>query len=379
MTFAEILWAISSLTGARKNSAAASMKLAELAEKIGGKVAGDGTVEIRGLRDLELIRLHDKTALPQKGYIYFVESKKVLNEHPESREAEVVLTVPQLADNFKNAIVVAAAAPRLAFIKLLGLFESVPAPVPARAGGAFIAETAKVDATAVVMHGAVILDHAEIGSRSVIHPNAVIEQNVKIGSDTIIHPNVVIKQACVIGDHCIIHSATVIGADGFGFYDQGGVRYKIPQIGNVVVGNHVEMGSSVSVDRATIESTTIGDYTKFDDQVHVGHNCQVGKYVYIAGNTVLAGSVIVEDNVTMGGQSAISGKVRLAKGTLVMGLTGVPSDTEPGGIYFGIPCRPVRDMHKINNSLQFLPELLKRVSALEGKLGIEKKSGEVAD
>jgi len=350
------------------------MKLAELAEKIGGKVAGDGTVEIRGLRDLELIRLHDKSALPQKGYIYFVESKKVLNEHPESREAEAILTIPALAGSFKNAIVVDAAAPRIAFIKLLELFESVPSPVPAKPGAAFIAETAKVDASAIIMHGAVILDHAEIGPRSVIHPNAVIEQQVKIGADTVIHPNVVIKHACVIGDHCIIHSATVIGADGFGFYDNDGVRYKIPQIGNVIIGNHVEMGAHVSVDRATIESTTIGDYTKFDDKVHVGHNCQVGKYVYMAGSSNLAGSVTLEDNVIIGGLCAVNNKVTVAKGTLVMGFTGMAQDSEAGGIYFGIPARPVREMHKINNSLQFLPELLKRVSALEEKAWIEKKN-----
>ena len=352
------------------------MKLTDLAQKIGGTVKGDGSLEIRGLRDLELVTLFDKAALPQKGYIYFVESKKVLNEHPESKAAEAILTVPQLADNFKNAIVVDAAAPRLAFIKLLELFETVPAPVPARPGAAYIADTAKVDQTAIVMHGAVILDHAVVGARSVIHPNAVIEQNVKIGSDTIIHPNVVIKHACVIGDHCIIHSATVIGADGFGFYDKDGVRYKIPQIGNVVVGNHVEMGAHVSVDRATIESTTIGDYTKFDDKVHVGHNCQVGKYVYMAGSSNLAGSVTLEDNVIIGGLCAVNNKVTIAKGTLVMGFTGMAQDSEPGGIYFGIPARPVREMHKINNSLQFLPELLKRVSALEEKLGIEKESGE---
>lgn len=348
------------------------MKLAELAAKIGGSVKGNGDLEIKGVRDLELIRVIDSAAMPVRGYIYYVESKKNFNEHPESKECDAVLTTQQLADHYSNAIVVDSAAPRIAFIALLKLFESVPAPVAAAPGAAYIAPTAKVDSTAVIMHGAVILDGATIGARSVIHPNAVIEQNVKIGSDTVIHPNVVIKFNCVIGDHCIIHSATVIGADGFGFYDKDGVRYKVPQIGNVIVGNHVEMGSSVSVDRATIESTTIGDYTKFDDQVHVGHNCQVGRYVYIAGNTVLAGSVIVEDNVTMGGQSAIAGKVVLRKGSLVMGMSATQSDTEPGQMYFGIPARPAREMHKINGSLVYVPELLKRVAALEEKLGLKK-------
>ncbi len=351
-------------------------KLAELAQKLGGTLQGDANLEIAGVRDLELIRVRDPQAMPVKGHIYFVESKKNFNAHPESKECDALLTTKALAPNYKNAIVVEEPVARIAFIRLLELFEKIPAPVAAEKGGAYIAPGAKVDSTAIIMHGAVILAGAEIGAGSVIHPNAVIEQNVKIGAHTVIHPTVVVKQGCTIGDHCIIHSATVIGADGFGFYDKEGQRYKIPQIGNVIVGNHVEMGSSCSVDRATIESTTIGDYTKFDDQVHVGHNCQVGKYIYIAGNTVLAGSVVLEDNVTIGGQTAISGKVLVRKGSLVMGMSALAADSEPGTMYFGIPARPAREMHKINSSLGYVPELLKRVSSLEEKLGIARKEAE---
>jgi UDP-3-O-[3-hydroxymyristoyl] glucosamine N-acyltransferase len=345
-------------------------KLAELAQKLNGTVRGDGNLEITGVRDLELIRVIDEAAMPQKGYIYFVESKKNFNAHPESMECDALLTTKTLAPNFKNAVVVDDAVARIAFVRLLEYFERIPAPVPAEKGGAYIAPGAKVDASAIVMHGAVIMEGAVVGAKAVIHPNAVIEPGVKIGAHTVIHPNVVVKYGCEIGEHCIIHSATVIGADGFGFYDKDGERYKIPQIGNVIVGNHVEMGASCSIDRATIESTRIGDHTKFDDQVHVGHNCQVGRYVYIAGNTVLAGSVIVEDNVTMGGQSAISGKVRLRKGSVIMGMSATQSDSDPGVIYFGIPARPAREMHKINGSLVYVPELLKRVTAIEEKMGI---------
>ncbi|MCX7633027.1 MAG: UDP-3-O-(3-hydroxymyristoyl)glucosamine N-acyltransferase [Turneriella sp.] len=356
------------------------MKLSELAQKLGGTLRGDGNVEIQGVRDLELIRVHDPEAQPRAGYIYFIESKKNFNQHPECLNCTAVLTTEALAEKFRNAVVVPEKESRLAFIRLLALYEKIPQPLPAEKNGGFIAPGAKVDTTATIMPGAVILSGAEIGPHAVIHPNAVIEQNVKIGAHTVIHPNVVIKYNCVIGEHCIIHSSTVIGADGFGFYDKDGVRYKIPQIGNVVVGNHVEMGASVTVDRATIESTVVGDYTKLDDQVHIGHNCQVGKYVYIAGNTVLAGSVVLEDYVTLGGQSAISNKVRLRRGTVIMGMSATQSDSEEGGIYFGIPARPAREMHKINSSLVYVPELLKRVAAIEKKLGIVRgESGEDKD
>lgn len=348
------------------------MELQELAKRLGGTSQGDGTLAVLGVRDLELIHRSENGGKPQPGYVYFIETKKNLNQHPESKDCQIVLTTKTLADNFRNAVVVDDAQARIAFIQLLELFEKIPSPLPAAKGAAFIAEDAHVDKTAIVMHGAVILSGAHIGPHAVIHPNTVIEEGVKIGAHTVLHPNVVVKYNCVLGEHCIIHSATVIGADGFGFYDKDGVRYKIPQMGNVVVGNFVEMGASVTVDRATIESTVIGDYTKFDDQVHVGHNCQVGKYVYIAGNTVLAGSVTLEDNVTLGGQTAVSGKVLLRKGSLVMGMSAIASDSEPGMMYFGIPARPAREMHKINGSLVYVPELLKRVAAIEEKLGIEK-------
>jgi UDP-3-O-[3-hydroxymyristoyl] glucosamine N-acyltransferase len=350
------------------------MKLSELAAQLGGELVGNGELEVKGVRDLELVGAPNRPKNPESGYIYFVESKKIFNQHPECRQCEAVLTTRALAENFTNAIVVEDAAARLAFIRLLQLYERSPKPSAHARTGSCIAPSARVHETAIVMHGAVILEGAEIGAHAVIHPNAVIEQNVKIGAHTVIHPNVVVKYDCIIGEHCIIHSCTVIGADGFGFYDKDGVRYKIPQIGNVVVGSHVEMGASVTVDRATIESTVVGDYTKLDDQVHIGHNCQVGKYVYIAGNTVLAGSVTLEDNVTLGGQTAISGRVHVRKGSLVMGMSALAADSEPGGMYFGIPARPAREMHKINASLVYVPELLKRVAALEEKLGIERKS-----
>ncbi|AFM13508.1 UDP-3-O-(3-hydroxymyristoyl)glucosamine N-acyltransferase [Turneriella parva] len=346
------------------------MVLAELAGRIGARVQGDSQRAVKGVGDLELLRVRDTQRRPDRDLIYYVESKKVLNENPVARECEVVLTTEALAANFQIALVVPDLEPRLAFIRLLEFFEAVPPAVHAPEPLLFVHPTAKVHESAVLGPGVVILGDAVVGAGCIIHANSVIEQNVQIGAGTVIHPHVVLKFGTRIGEQCIVHSGTVIGADGFGFYDKNNKRYKIPQIGNVEIGSHVEIGASVTIDRATIESTRVGNYTKLDDQVHIGHNCQVGEYVYIAGNTVLAGSVIVDDHVTMGGQSAISGRVRLAKGTFVMGLTGMAQSSEPGGMYFGIPARPAREMHKINNALGYLPTLLKRVAHLEEIAGV---------
>jgi UDP-3-O-[3-hydroxymyristoyl] glucosamine N-acyltransferase len=192
-----------------------------------------------------------------------------------------------------------------------------------------------------------------------------MEPYSEIGDDTVLFPGVVLGHHCTLARHCIVHGATVIGADGFGFYDDQSGRHKIPQIGNVAISEHVEIGAGCSIDRATIETTSIGAHTKIDNQVHIAHNCRVGRYVYIAGNTGLAGSVIVEDGVMISGMVSIKDHVRLAQGTIVMGMSGVAQDTDPKTAYFGTPARPARQMHKMNAALERLPDLISRVRRLE--------------
>ena len=196
-------------------------------------------------------------------------------------------------------------------------------------------------------------------------PRALAE----IGDGTVLYPNAVVGHHCVIGPRCIVHGGSVIGADGFGFYDDLGGRHKIPQIGNVVIDDDVEIGANCTVDRATIESTTIGAQTKIDDQVHIAHNCQIGRFVYIAGNTALAGSVVVEDGVMISGAVAIRDHVRLAEGTMVGAMSGVASHTLAKQAYLGIPARPAHEMRRMLAALTMLPKLIARVRELEAKLG----------
>jgi len=196
----------------------------------------------------------------------------------------------------------------------------------------------------------------------------VIEPHAEIGDDTVLFPGVVIGHHCRIGRKCLIHASTVIGADGFGFYDDASGRHKIPQIGNVVVGDEVEIGAGCTVDRATIESTTIGTQTKLDDQVHIGHNCRLGRYIYVVGNTAVGGSVVIEDGAMLSGMVIVKDHVKIAQGSIVMGLSGVAKDTEPKTAYFGSPARPARQMHRMHAALEKLPELLLKVRALEAEV-----------
>ena len=340
------------------------MTLRELAVLLGAEVKGDADYRIDRVGDIE--RLGPEQPLSENA-LYFIESKAVLKRHPNAAKSGAVLTTAALAAEFPRALVVAGDA-RLALIALLKKFDRKPKFPAGVAPGALVDPSAKVHPEASVLAGAVVMAGAEIGARAVIWPGAVIEARAKVGEDTEIRSLSVVGFDCVVGKRCVINSATAIGADGFGFYDRPGERHKIPQIGNVVIDDDVELGASNTVDRATIESTTIGRFTKTDDQVHIGHNCTIGKWIYIVGNTAVGGSAVLEDGVMLSGNCIVKDHVRVGAGAIVMGASAVAQDVEPKAMLFGTPARPAKEMHRINATLSKLPELVSRVADLEERM-----------
>lgn len=343
------------------------MHLHELAAFLNVSVKGDVPYPINGIRDIERLSVED---MLEENVLYFIESQNIFKKHPRSVERGAVLTIPSLADKFQHALIAPEQDIRLAFIKLLKHFDKTPSFQPGISPHARVHALAKVATSAVVHAGAVVMEGARIGERCILYPGVVVEPSVEIGDDCVLFPCVVIGHHCVIGKNVIIHGGTVIGADGFGFYDRPGERHKIPQIGNVVIGDFVEIGASCTVDRATIESTSIGDHTKIDDQVHVGHNCRVGRFVYIVGNSALGGSVVVGDGAMISGMVIVKDHLKVAAGSIIMGMSGVAQDTEPKSAYFGIPARPAKQMHRMNSALEKLPDLLTRVRTLEEKTNV---------
>ncbi|TGL53586.1 UDP-3-O-(3-hydroxymyristoyl)glucosamine N-acyltransferase [Leptospira kemamanensis] len=339
------------------------MKLKELAEQLGASFTGNGELEIKGIKDLE----HHTPVDPNS--IYYVASKKYLNKHKKASEVNIALTIDSIAITFPNAIIVPEEGSKVKFIQVISLFEKKPSLPVSISPKASIHPTAKIGKNVTIMEFVVIQENVVIGDNVVLYPNVVLESNVEVGDDTVIKSGVVIYNHCIVGKRNLIHSNTVIGADGFGFYDYAGVRYKVPQIGNVIVGDDVEMGAHCTVDRAALESTTIGNFTKFDDHVHVGHNCRVGNYVYIAGATVLAGSVTIEDGCFLAGQSAVAEHLTMKKGSILLGLSGLTEDSKEKTAYFGIPARPALEMHRIHSALPMLPELTKEFA--KRKIGKE--------
>lgn len=341
------------------------MNLGNLATTLSLELKGDPDYVIKGVRDIE-------TLGPEQGleenHIYFIESQAVLKRHPKAAESGAVLTLPALADRFPRALAAPDDGARRALIALLKEFDRAPSFPAGISPEARVHPSARIAPSATVLPGAVVMAAAVIGERCVVYPGVVVEPDASVGDGSVLHSNVVLGHRCRIGKNCIIHGGTVIGADGFGFHDDAGGRHKIPQIGNVVIADHVEIGASCTVDRATIESTTVGEHTKLDDQVHIGHNCRLGRYIYIVGNTAIGGSVVIEDGAMISGMVIVKDHLKIAKGSIVMGFSGVAQDTEPKTAYFGAPARPARQMHKMNAALERLPELLVKVRELEDKI-----------
>jgi UDP-3-O-[3-hydroxymyristoyl] glucosamine N-acyltransferase len=352
-------------SAAPKSPAPRPATLGELAAALGAAFTGPADYAIKGPRDIEALS-HEQDL--EDHFVYFIESPAVLKRHPKAAGHGAILTSAALADKFPRALVAPAGRERLSLIALLKTFDRTPCFPAGVSPQALVHPTAKVAASAAILPGAVVMEGAVVGERCTLHPGVVLEPFAEIGDDTALSANVVVGHHCVVGRRCIVHGGTVIGADGFGFYDDSTGRHKMPQIGNVIIADHVEIGASCTVDRAAIESTTIGEHTKIDDQVHVGHNCRIGRYIYIVGNTAIGGSVTIEDGAMISGMVIVKDHLRIGKGSIVMGLSGVAQDTEPKTAYFGTPARPARQMHKMNAALERLPELLTKVRELEEKI-----------
>jgi UDP-3-O-[3-hydroxymyristoyl] glucosamine N-acyltransferase len=223
---------------------------------------------------------------------------------------------------------------------------------------------------------AVIGDNVTIGENSVILAGAYIGNNVKIGKHCRIHPYAVIYDDVVIGDNVIIHSGAVIGADGFGYKFRNHTHIKVPQVGNVVIADNVEIGANTCIDRGALGSTTIGAGSKIDNLVQIGHNNKVGKNVIMCGLTGVSGSCTIEDYAILAGSSGIADHVTIGQGAVVMARSGVAGDVTAGTQVFGSPAKEKRIAYKEQVAISKLPELLKKVKLLEEKIHALEKRGD---
>ena len=209
---------------------------------------------------------------------------------------------------------------------------------------------------------------ATVGENTIIYPGCFIGPRVKVGRDCILYPNVVIYEDCVVGDRVLLHANTTIGTDGYGFAFNAGVHYKVPQVGNVVIEDDVEVGANCTIARAAVASTIIGAGSKLDSQVMIGHNVKTGKACLIVAQVGLAGSVILGDYVTLGGQVGVAGHLKIGDKASVGAKTGVMADIDPGAAMVGMPAMPQQEARRVYAAFMKLPELVQRIKELEQQM-----------
>ncbi|MBI5168938.1 MAG: UDP-3-O-(3-hydroxymyristoyl)glucosamine N-acyltransferase [Candidatus Eisenbacteria bacterium] len=331
--------------------------LAELAEELGGTVVGDPATVVKGVAGIREAQSGDITFIANSRYDAYLHETKASAVicGRETRES----TVPLLqVDN-----------PYLAFQKVVKHFRpELYKPLAGVHPSAVVSPAATLGTNVSVGAHCVVEAGAKVGANTVLMPGCYVGVQAAIGDDCMIYPRVVIREECVIGDRCIIHPGAVIGADGFGFAFDSGRYHKVPQVGTVIVGNDVEIGANATIDRATTHATRIGDGTKIDNLVQIGHNVVTGQHCIVVAQVGISGSTELEDYVTIGGQAGVIGHVRLGKGSMIGGQSGVTKSVPPGAKVSGYPAIALGIWRRMNAYIQRLPQLFDRTKQIEERL-----------
>lgn len=334
-----------------------SLTAASIAAFISGTISGDSSLVISGVAKLEEA---------QSGDLCFFSNPKY-EEALYATKASLVI-VPEGFTPKKNIAfaTVSHANPYYGFCLILDKFFNPNTHKTGIEAGSFIASSATLGTDVFVGATAYVDDNATIGNGCKIYPQVFVGRDVVLGENCILFPGVKVYAGCKIGNNCIVHSGTVIGGDGFGFAPVGDIYMKIPQVGNVVIGNQVEIGSNCSIDRATMGSTLIGNGVKLDNLIQVAHNAEIGDNTVIAAQAGISGSTKIGANCQIGGQAGFVGHVKIANRTGVAAQSGVSKAIEEEGTaWMGSPALPIKDFFKSQAVFKNLSTLQNRVNALE--------------
>lgn len=330
----------------------------QIAQIINGKIEGDANVSVSSFGKIEEA---------QTGQLAFLANPKY-EEHLYSTKASIIIinSELELKQPVKGTLIRVVDA-YSAFAALLTKYQEI---ITQQLSGiqqpVYIATTASHGANVFIGAFAYLGEKVKVGDNTKIFPNVYLGDNVTVGDNTIIHPGVKIYHDCVIGDQVIIHAGTIIGSDGFGFAPQAdGSFKKVPQIGNVVIENNVEIGANTTIDRATIGSTIIKSGAKLDNLIQIAHNVEVGNSTVIAAQTGVSGSTKIGKGVMIGGQAGIVGHIEIGDGAKINAQSGVSKSLEPGKAVTGSPAHDYTAALRSQAISRNLPELEKRIKELE--------------
>ncbi len=341
------------------DAAGGSLTLTEVASVVGGRVAGDDAIEVRGVAPLDQATADELGFLAQRRYLRFLSEARC-------KAVLVAETLEEEAGVFPGRIVVDD--PHQALPPLLNRFhpplepESGIHPTAVLGKGVVLGEGIAIGPYAVLEAG------SEIGDRARIGPHCVVGRGSVVGAETVLHPQVVLYPGTRLGRRVVVHSGVRLGVDGFGFVPGGEAHRKVPQVGACVIEDDVEIGANSTVDRGSIGRTVVGEGTKLDNHVHLGHNVQVGRGVLMAAMVGVSGSTRIGEGALFGGQAGINGHIQIGEGARIGGQAGVVGDVPPGETVSGYPARSHRDFMRAMAALFRLPKTLKRLEAAERRL-----------
>lgn len=340
-------------------------RLAELAGLVGGRIEGDPDREVEAIRPLDSAGPRDLSFLTHTRY----RAQAVASGAGAllvGRDAPPDLRGEEGESPRRDLLVVDD--PSFALSRLIAAFQNDPRPEPGIHPTAVVEPGCEVDPSAWIGPCTVIGAGSRIGAGAAVHPLAVVGRGCAVGEGAVLHPHVVLYPGTEIGPGTVVHAGSVLGADGFGYATHGGAHHKVPQIGRVVVEGDVEIGALSAIDRATLGETRIGQGTKIDNLVQVGHNVQVGRHCILCGQAGIAGSTQLDDYVVLAGQAGVSGHLKVGKGVQVAAKSAVLGPVEPGAQVAGIPAIELRRWRRQAVLIARLEEMSRRLRALEKKL-----------
>lgn len=328
----------------------------QIASFINGKIIGDENALITGVSPIEN---------GEKGHLSFIAQER-FSQYLETSDCSVLIVSENIItqDTYKQTIITVKDA-YLSFQVLMNLYMEMQGRKEGVEQGSSIHETAVIGDKVYIGTFTYVSEKAKIGEGSQIYPQVYIGKGVKIGKNCKIDSGARIYDYCIIGDNCVIHSNTVIGGDGFGFQPTPDGFKKIPQLGNVIIEDDVEIGSNCSIDRATIGSTIIGKGTKIDNLIQIAHNVKIGENNVIAAQTGIAGSATIGNWNQIGGQVGIVGHIKIGNQVKIQAQSGVNSSVDDKQAIYGSPAISYNEYLRSYVHFRNLPEIVKKINNLE--------------
>ena len=332
----------------------------QIAMLLGGKVTGDANRKVWDVGSIENAK---------EGQLTFLCDAKYLPHLPQTGASVVLMTDSIAFDGETNATLIRVENARAAMGQLLSLVAK--AMNPAKQGieqPCFISEGVSIPEDAYIGAFAYIGKNVQLGKGVQIYPHTYIGDNVKIGDHTILYSGVKIYYNCQVGNDCILHAGVVVGSDGFGFEpDAKGVNQKLPQIGNVIIEDDVEIGANTTIDRAMMGSTIVRRNAKIDNLVQIGHNVEVGASDFLCAQVGIAGSSKIGSHCILAGQVGVAGHLEIADNCVFGAQSGIPSSVRKPGMYQGSPIIDAMNWRRSVVGFKQLPELMKKIQELEKK------------